>query len=434
MNEKAFHGLAGEVVRFLEPHTEADAAGLLVTFLATFGAAVGSAPHSVADGSEHPARLNVVLVGRSARARKGTSWNVIKKLFEQAEPDFIASGVIGGLASGEGLVADLAARDVTNRSVLVMEPEFARLLRVAGRSSTLSALIREAWDGGDLAIRTRTKPLRATGANVSVLGHVTAEELRRRLNATEVANGFANRFLFCWVERSQRLPSGGNIPIDELEVLGVRVGVAIDRARQLGSLTRSPEAEDRWGHFDNSLDDDVDGVIGSLTARAEAQVLRLTTVFAMLDASSIIEVGHLEAALAVWEHCEASVRRVFAGHEPDWILPRLISALEDAGLEGLDGSAQRDLFNRHLEGGRLAAARAELEARGVARTVLVETGGRPRLVTRLITLETVPRGLDRDDLSSLPSDHSSPVPSLPEEPETTASLGSDNQRFSVGRP
>lgn len=403
MNENALHGLAGEVVRFLLPETEADEAALLMTFLAAFGAAVGSGPHEVADGSEHPARLNAVLVGKSSRARKGTSWSVIKKLFEQADPDFIARRLIGGLATGEGLVADLAARETKDKSVLIVEPEFARLLRVAGRSASLSALLREAWDGGTLAIRTRNKPLKATGANVAVLGHVTSEELRRRLNATEVANGFANRFLFCWVERSKRLPSGGNIPQDELEVLGIRVGVAIDRARQLGPLTRSADAEKRWADVYNAIDDDQDGVVGSLTARAEAQMLRLSAAYAMLDASPTIEVVHLEAALAVWEHCEATIGRVFAGQEPDWVIPRLVSALEEAGPDGLDGSEQRDLFHRHLSGSRLAAARAELEERGIARTIVEETGGRPRLVTHLTARVNEVEKDEEVDLPSLPS-------------------------------
>lgn len=398
----ALYGLAGEVVRALEPTTEADTSGLLMTFLAMFGAAVGDGPHAVADGSNHPARLNIVLVGRSSRARKGTSLAVVRRLFEEADPAFISERIIGGLASGEGLVADLARREAgLPRSVLIIEQEYARFLRVAGRSASLSAVVREAWDGGELRIMTRNKPLRATGTNVAMLAHITAEELRRRLSQTEIANGMANRFMMIWVERSKRLPSGGQLPQDELEVLGVRVGLTIERARQLGPLTRSAAAEARWIHWYNSLDDDVPGIIGSLLARAEAQVLRLMTVFAMLDGSSTIEVAHLEAALAVWEHAEASVRRVFAGQEPDPIISRLVSALEEAGPEGLDGSAQRDLFNRHLAGSRLAAARADLEERGIAHTVVVETGGRPRVVTRLVDVEVEED--DGDEVSSLPS-------------------------------
>src|SRR4051794_39938076 len=83
-----YQGLAGEIVRRLDPHTESDPAGVLLTFLAAFGAAVGGVPHALADGSRHTARLNVVLVGRSARARKGTSWSVTRRVLEKADPLF----------------------------------------------------------------------------------------------------------------------------------------------------------------------------------------------------------------------------------------------------------------------------------------------------------------------------------------------------------
>jgi hypothetical protein len=405
IGEAAFYGLAGEVVEFLEPHTEADPAGLLLTFLCAFGAAVGAGPHALADSSEHGARSNLLLIGRSSRSRKTTSWAAIRRLFAYADPGFVSERVIGGLASGEGLVAELASRpEGLDRSVLVVEPEFARLLRVAGRSASLSALVREAFDSGDLAIRTRAKPLHAKGANVAILGMITSAELTRRLDDTEIANGFANRFLFCWVERSKRLPSGGNIPEDDLEVFGVRLGIAIERARQIGTLRRTPEAERRWAELYHAIDDDVDGVIGSLTARAECLLLRLSVAFALLDSSSVISTEHLAAAEAVWQHVHETILRVFSRREPDLVLPRLIEALTAAGDDGLDGTSQRDLFSRHLEGGRLAAARAELEARGIARTFVVETAGRPRLVTRLASINPEVEG----GLWSL----SSPVSSL----------------------
>jgi hypothetical protein len=399
MNDAAFQGLAGRVVDFFLPNTEADRAGLLVTFLVAFGAAVGCQAHALADGSVHPARLNCVLVGRSSRARKGTSWSVIRRVFAEADPAFIEQRVIGGLTSGEGLVADLNNRpEGIGRSVLVHEPEFARLLRVGARNATLSALVREAWDGGPLAVRTRKQPLHARGANVAVLGHVTADELRRRLDATEIANGLANRFLFIWVERSKRLPSGGRIPRDELEALGVEVRHAIKSARKLGTLQRSPEAEALWSYIYCGLDDDVDGLLGSLLARAEAQMLRLSVVYTLLDGSPTIEVPHVEAAQAVWDFCEQTVSRAFAEQDGDpFVTRRLLTALHEAGDLGLDGTQQRDLFSRHLAGSRLAAARWELERRGLATTLLETTGGRPKIVTRL-TLCRVGA-----EVSSLPS-------------------------------
>ena len=52
--DPAFHGLAGEVVRLIEPSTEADPVGLLLQLLIGFGNAIGSGSWVVADGHFPP--------------------------------------------------------------------------------------------------------------------------------------------------------------------------------------------------------------------------------------------------------------------------------------------------------------------------------------------------------------------------------------------
>src|SRR5712671_70478 len=60
---EAYHGLAGEIVRAIEPHTEADPAALLLQLLAGFGSIVGRKPHFRAEADRHYLNLFVVLVG-----------------------------------------------------------------------------------------------------------------------------------------------------------------------------------------------------------------------------------------------------------------------------------------------------------------------------------------------------------------------------------
>lgn len=57
----------------------------------------------------------------------------------------------------------------------------------------------------------KTAPAKATGAHISLIGHITRDELRRLLTQTESANGFANRFCWLAVKRSKCLPDGGAI-------------------------------------------------------------------------------------------------------------------------------------------------------------------------------------------------------------------------------
>ena len=70
--EEAFIGLPGEMVRLIEPHTESDPNGLLLSVLAFFGNCVGRGPHYRVESTDHGLNLFVLKVGDSAKARKGT--------------------------------------------------------------------------------------------------------------------------------------------------------------------------------------------------------------------------------------------------------------------------------------------------------------------------------------------------------------------------
>src|SRR5262249_50019201 len=134
------------------------------------------------------------------------------------------------------------------------EPEFARTLAAAARDgSTLSAVLRDAWDSGRLAVATRKDPLLATGAHIGVLAHITVDELRARLSSLDVANGFANRHLFVCAKRSQKLPTGGNLDDAERRRLGKRVAEALAVARKGDVLTRTLKAEAVWDRLYRDL-------------------------------------------------------------------------------------------------------------------------------------------------------------------------------------
>lgn len=385
LDEAAFHGLAGQVVGVLEPDTEAAPAGLLLTFLTCFGSAAGAGSYAVADAAQHPARLYTVLVGKTARSRKGTSWRQVAEVMQHADPCWHQQRVFGGLASGEGLIAavsDDEESERTDKRLLVHEPEFARVLKVASREgSTLSEILRDLWDRGEARVMTRKDPLRADAAHVSLVGHVTLEELRKVLYETEVMNGLGNRHLFACVHRSKRLPNGGSLSPGTYEELGASVGEVLGGISRFGRLSRTPEAEELWREIYLGIDDEVGGMLGAATARAEAQMLRLSVVYALLDRSRVIDVPHLEAARAVWRFCEESAAYIFGEKLGDDVADRLYEALVAAGEVGLDGTQQRDVFSRHVSAERLSRARQLLEGRGLIETVEEPTGGRPRLLS-----------------------------------------------------
>src|SRR5262249_48740278 len=150
------------------------------------------------------------------------------------------------------------------------------VLKVMERQgNTLSALVRQAWDTGRLRTLTKNTPAQATDAHISLIGHVTAEELRRYLRATEQANGFGNRILWVLVRRSQSLPEGGQFAAEDLAELREHFQAALAFGKTVGEMHFDTAAREHWHAVYDELAAGRPGMAGAMTARAEAQTRRL---------------------------------------------------------------------------------------------------------------------------------------------------------------
>ena len=397
--EEAFYGLAGDIVRTIEPHSEADRMALLVQTLIAFGNAAGSQPHFMAEADRHCMNLFAAFVGETAKARKGTSWGRVRQVLVTAEPDWEGC-ITSGLSSGEGLIWQVrdpkeklenvknkgrvvrqervvTDEGVADKRLMVVEGEFALVLRVLAREgNTLSAVVRNAWDSGNLRSLTKNSPAKATGAHISVVGHITRDELLRHLSDTEAANGFGNRFLWVCVRRSKVLPEGGALSWEDLVPLTDRIRDALAFARGVGEMRRNDAARAIWRTVYPALSEGRPGLLGGMLARAEAQVMRLSCVYALLDKSQEVRPEHLKAALAVWEYCEASAEYIFGDSLGDPDADEVLRAVRQAP-DGLTRTNIRDLFGRHRRSDAIARVLTRLVAQGLLRCAVKVTGGRP---------------------------------------------------------
>ncbi len=403
LGEGAFHGLAGEVVRLIEPHSEADPAALLVQLLVAFGNACGRGPGFQVEGDFHATNLYVVLVGATAKGRKGTSWGRVSQLMALADPDWAAQRVIGGLASGEGLIyqvrdpetktvaikegkpprptgdyeEEVVDAGVEDKRLLVMEGEFARVLKVMQRDgNTLSPIIRDLWDKGTARTLTKNQPGATTRALVSIVAHVTAGELRRELSATESANGFANRFLFVCAKRSKQLPLGGQLTDHDLAPLADELRLSLRAASVVGVLSLDAPARELWIKVYAELSEGAPDLFGAVTGRAEAQVMRLAVLYALLDRGDAIALEHLEAALALWRYCAESACYVFGGQVGHPLADRLLELVREKGSEGLARSEFREAIGGSTPSIKIDAARDTLLRALLIRVEKESTGGR----------------------------------------------------------
>jgi hypothetical protein len=391
LNINSLNGIFADYVNDVSPHTEADPIGVLLSVMTAFGSAVGRMPNLPA-GRRHRANLFVLLCGDTAD-RKGTAWDVGSKPIVYADSEW-AKRINHGYGSGEGLIdairddaskteavrekgaivayTQIAIPGVKDKRLLIVEEEFDKVLRLCRReNSTLSPLLRSAWDGSPM--QTMNKGGNAAVCrepHVSTLACVTPQELRTQTaGRSEMFNGFINRFLTVVVKRASSLPFGGAWEA-VAEDYAERFREAIRIATSINCMQWSDEAKAIWREEYERLSSYRDPA----TARAADHTLRLALLFALADGISTINAGHLQSALAVYDYCHASTlacwqinveggRTVFItdskAHTPS-LTEKLLQKIRLS--PGMSRTQMHDAFHRKLIADELTEALNALEA------------------------------------------------------------------------
>jgi hypothetical protein len=406
MSQEAFHGIAGKFVEMVLPHTEADSAFLLLDLLTYAGNVLGRRAYVMAGGDEHYTNLYTCAVGPTSAGRKGSADAPVRMFFTAGDRAPGLGNMLPSLSSGEGLIWTirdpvwgkrydpktrkteevLLHEGVDDKRLLVTSGEFMGVLQVMRRQgNTLSPVVRAAWESGYLVSPTKNSPAKATGAHVSIIGAISKEELLRAVEEVDADNGLLNRFLWCCSRRSKALPEGGQLwqVVESPEWRALQENFNRIAPREPRRMARDEEAADIWGrdsHPDRGLYAELSreryGLAGAATARAHAQVLRLSLLYAVLDGREAIGRQHLDAAAAVWKYCEASARYVFGDALGDPTADAIIKALR-AAATGLTRTDIRDHFRRNKQEGEITRALYLLHQKGLARFERQETGGRP---------------------------------------------------------
>jgi hypothetical protein len=397
----ALYGLAGQWAEAMQPFTEASVVGSIISTLLAFGNAAGGSPYVQVGAIRHRCNENAVLVGPTSTSRKGETMTIGLRPIELADPAW-TDRIQRGFGSGEAVVMEVRDRVVelddegdetvvdtgaSDKRLLIHEDELAHVLAVAGRDgSTLSPLMRNAWDGRRLENRVKRSKAVATDAHVSVVSGITRDELLRRVPEVEIANGFLNRFLIVAVTRSKLLadppPIRGDLEAEYVEAFADRLRFA--RREGSGAIRRDSEASAIWTHaYEDELAVERYGLAGAACSRAEAHTLRLSMLYALLDRSTAIRREHVEAALALWRYCEQSALLIFGDRLGDPTADTILDALDQAGETGLTRDELRDVFSRHRTRGELDSALRLLLDAGWITEAIEETGGRPATRYRL---------------------------------------------------
>lgn len=411
LRPEALYGLAGDIVKALEPRTEADPAALLLQTLVAFGNVIDRDPHWMHGATRHAVNLFVGIVG-STGTGKGSGLDMVMDMFREVDPKWSANpNTYAGLSSGEGFI--YMVRDATYRRkngkldldndgdpkiddpgaddkrLLIVQPEFAQVLEVCERAgNTLATKLRNAWDGKPLLNNSLSSRLTATNTHISLIVHSTQDDLRDLMRRTMILNGFGNRFLWVCSRPSKSLPFGGMVPQQERTALVERLRDAVEFAKGLKTTGKwkgrmyfeKPAASNLWvSAYNTSLTRDGESPV---TGRAVPQTRRLAHVYALMDCSEKVREEHLRAALETWRYCADSARFIFGGvQKADPVADKILEALRGSGKKGLTRKEiSIDVFQRNKSAEEMTRALQTLQKRGQARVQTEASGasgGRP---------------------------------------------------------
>ncbi len=403
MRPEAFNGLVGRFIDRIFGATEADKNALCVQFITLFGAMVGRIPYFQVSSDRHFANLFSVIVGETSSGRKGTGLSNCKAFFNRIAPEFIKQNISDGLSTGEGVIhrlRDPVEEEVEDESsspdsqqkkkklkvvdkgcedkrLLVSEPEFVQVLNASHRQGNiLSSVIRKLWDCSSVSNMSKGCAQTASDPYVSVIGQITPDELRKSISSIEFSNGLGNRFLWVLSRSSKLLPLPPDLSRYDFSDLERDVLSAMNYSQRVGPIQFSPEASEIWVKNYLNRNNKFKGVLGSMTARFPAQVLRISVIYALLDKKSVIEPIHLNAAYAVWDYCQDSAAFLFGGMIENSVSRKILYNLEKSG-DGLTKTEIRGLFSNHKSADQIDDALKELQSDELIDFKLESTKGRP---------------------------------------------------------
>ena len=402
------YGLVGEIAKAGSATTEANQYAVAASAIAYLACAVGRGPFMPIGNTWHHSRFFMLHVGRSGEGRKGDAVSLIKRIAHQVgEMSAHHAPQIhsGGLSSREGMIYLIhdgymdgkeEVPPIEDKRLLVIESEFVNVLSQAKRDgNTLSAALRDCWDGVSLKPATKTNRMWASNPHINILAAITKAELVSRMASNDLTNGFANRFLFYWAERSRLLPFPKATPQEEVDRLAGKVLEVLEFCQSSRWVDRdklrvelSPAAVTCWTNlYKGELNDRSHGErINALIERRAPMLLRLAMLFALTDCTAVVDVHHINAALAWIRYSTESVKFIFG------------SAADEAEVAEVNDTASRiiqfitqnkrvtrwqlssECFKGHASKDRLDAALDELLTANPPRVVVedVRSGkGRP---------------------------------------------------------
>jgi predicted transcriptional regulator len=365
--------------------------------LVMFGNRLGRSAKYHVGATIHHANEFLLVVGTTGNGKKGMAKDTAEILFQntgqvseiqmESEDGVEATGCLSdplvcyssdGLSTGAGLI--YAVRDaspargekpddpgIKDKRLLIIEPEFQRVLAQARKQdSTLSSTLRNLWDSGKASLKVKVEPIKTTNAHVSLIAHISPEELKSQTVAIDYQNGFLNRFWICMARRSQFISRPKVILAENYTHIRDQLRNAL-RSAQITPrfLTMDAQADEYYDSiYRPELERVRHGLNESLMARAAPHVCRMAVIYAMADNAMQIRLPHLRAAHALWKYSEKSAEYLFGRSTGNKHADKILALLEEAP-EGMTATQIYEKTGKNLNEKVRADAMEALESQGM---------------------------------------------------------------------
>ncbi|MFC9231368.1 hypothetical protein ACFTZI_20800 [Streptomyces decoyicus] len=400
--EKMAFGPLGDAVKSSQEYTEGDPVGVFAASLSLFSAAING---YVVQPSGRPVAVWTVLVGRSKTGRKGFALNTAIAAVGRSISGFLTTRKRKGIKSGAALITTLyeveqetlISEGGVDGRVVIIEDEWASVLRRANRDDDYYDNLIHAWDGAPMVNTTKGKDgrrneQRVTSPLLGFHGHIQPARWASLVKGDAVFSGAFNRILPVLVDKSKNLPSSMKQPHTH-----VKESPALTKAYEWARkgeriMSLSPQAAERHDAYRDELDDrlaDMPEARSALVERADENLLRIACVLAAATRKTTVSVKAWEAAREFVEYSMTSVDKLATeqenrGAKATKTLPELIREK----LSNYAGEATSTLLLRSL-GTRVTAASLKATVEDMDDVEMVtekRTAGRgaPSIIYRLV--------------------------------------------------
>lgn len=311
--EQMKFGPLGDAVEAAMPTSEADPIGVWATSLSLYSAAIS---RTVRLDNRRPVVVWTVLAGRSAIGRKGYALNTATAVLNKTIGGFILTRRRSGISNGPTLVDTLSKLELETTGAdggidgraIIVEEEWASVLKDQKKCSKFSTLFRQAWDGKPITNRTKKDGLQSVAQPLlGFTAHITPGEWAKYVSSSEALGGSYNRLLPVLVERSKMLPYNNKPEVPDTGELRDAYEWATEGHRV---MRFSEEAGERYDEIRALVEDKMAELPELLSSYMERSAEQVHRVSAVLSATLMTEEISREAVDAAWAFVSYSMASV----------------------------------------------------------------------------------------------------------------------------